>query len=202
MVFAVSLSSCALESDDVAVDDVAGDPNPGVDELGLWTGVAAPPYDAAGLALSHEVVELKPHARGDITLSASMRWRHHSAGAIDPQLSFGLVTAEGESTLLQIFENGGALQTRFDLEMTDALQIGQWYRVRLTIADAPGRPVQVRIYDQAGAEVWRSCRDGGCPATSIGAGALEDVRLNVTRVDARNGNGHIELRDLSLAPNP
>jgi hypothetical protein len=202
MVLAVSLSSCALESDDVELDDAAGDLTPADDDLGLWTGVPAPPYDAAGLALSHEVFELKPAARGDITLTASLRWRHRSAGAIDPQLSFGLVTSEGESTLLQIFENGGALQTRFDLEMTDALQIGAWYRVALTIADAPGRPVQVRIFDDAGAEVWRSCREGGCPSTSIDPGALEDVRLNVTVVDARNGNGHIEIRDLSLDPNP
>jgi len=204
LIIAVAMASCALESDDVGFDDEAvGDIDTEDDRLGLWTGVQAPPYAAAAWGLSRRDFELKPDASGDITLVAELRWRGYAAGAVSPQLTFGLVTDEGESTLLQIFESRGALHTRFDLEMSNALVAGAWYRVVLTIADAPGRPVQARIFGEDGAEVWRSCAGGAsCPSAPIDAESLETLRLSVSIYDARNGKGHIELKDLSLVPNP
>lgn len=172
------------------------------DDQGLWTEVEAPPYAAAEVGLSHNVVELKPQAAGDITLTAMLRWHDHVEGALKPQVRFGLVTPDGESTLMQIFESGGVLRTRVDLAMTDALQVGSWYQVVMTIASAPGRPVQVSIFGQDGAEVWRSCSAAACPATLLDAEDLEGVRLSVTVDDVRGGEAQVEVKDISLQRNP
>lgn len=198
---AVALGSCAAEFDDVGAD--AG-PSADGDGLDLWTRVKTPPYDAAARSRSRRVLELEPDASGDITLVTSLRWRDHSSGAVNPQVRVGLVSAAGESTLLQIFESGGALRTRVDLAMTDALEVGAWYRVVLTIADAPGRPLQVRILDEDDVEVWRSC-DGAsarCPSVQIDPADLDTLRLHVIVDDARDGEGHVELANTSLLRNP
>ncbi len=163
-----------------------------------------PPYDAAARARARRVLELEPDSSGDITLVTGLRWRDHSSGAVNPQVRVGLVSASGESTLLQIFESGGALRTRVDLAMTDALEVGVWYRVVLTIADAPGRPLQVRVFDEDDVEVWRSC-DGAaarCPSVQIDADDLDTLRVNVVVDDARDGQGHVELSNTSLLRNP
>ena len=162
-----------------------------------------PPYGAAAGTRARRVLELEPDTSGDITLVTGLRWRDGSSGAISPQVRVGLVSAAGELTLLQIFESGGAVRTRVDLAMTDALEIGVWYRVVLTIADAPGRQLHVRIFDEDEVEVWRSC-DGGarCPSVQIDDVDLETLRLNVIVDDARDGEGHVELKDTSLLRNP
>src|SRR5262245_25540320 len=94
--FALSaaLVACALDSDDVGLEEAEsnGELNNADDELGLWTGISAPPYAAGALAPTRQVFELDPQASGDITLVANLRWREHAAGAIDPQVSFGLVS--------------------------------------------------------------------------------------------------------------
>jgi hypothetical protein len=198
----VALSACTVDYDDVGLDAAPGEVGAG--DEGLWTQVEAPPYDAAGVAMTRRVLELKPDAAGDITLVAALRWNDSAAGAIDPQVTFSLASDQGESTLLQIFESGGVLRTRFDLEMTDVLQVGGWYRVVLTIADAPGRPMQVRLFGADGAEVWRSCGDGAarCPSAPIDASAPGNLRLVVSVDDARFGQAHVELKDVSLVRQP
>ena len=150
------------------------------------------------------MLELEPDASGDITLVTALRWRDLASHAVSPQVSVGLVSAAGELTLLQIFESGGALRTRVDLEMTDALEVGAWYRVVLTIGAAPGRPLQVRIIDQGDVEVWRSCGGGStsCPSVRIDPKDLDTLRLNVVVDDVRDGEGHIELKNTSLLRNP
>ena len=208
--FALSttLVSCALDSDEIGPDaDTAGENDSTNDDgLGLWTDIKKPPYHAAAISLSRSVVELKPEvSAGDITLTAALRWRDHAAGAVNPQVSFGLLSSAGEQTLLQVFENDGLLRTRVDLEMTDALEVGVWYRVAVTIADAPGRPVQARIFDQEGEEVWRSCGGAAsarCPSTQLDADDMENVRLSVIVDDLRAGEGQVEVKDISLKRNP
>ncbi len=162
-----------------------------------------PPYGAAAGTRARRVLELEPDTSGDITLVTGLRWRDGSSGAISPQVRVGLVSAAGESTLLQIFESGGAVRTRVDLAMTDALEVGVWYRVVLTIADAPGRPLQVRIFDEDEVEVWRSCDGSGarCPSVQIDDEDLDTLRLNVIVDDVRDGEGHVELKDTSLLRN-
>jgi hypothetical protein len=191
-----------LDYDDVGLDAAPGDVGSG--DEGLWTQVEAPPYDAAGVAMARRVLELKPDAAGEIKLAAALRWNDNAAGAIDPQVTFSLASSQGESTLLQIFESRGVLRTRFDLEMTDVLQVGAWYRVELTIGDAPGRLMQVRILDAEGIEVWRSCGDGAvrCPSAPVDASALGSLRLVVSVDDARYGQPHIELRDVAIVQKP
>ncbi|HKE14071.1 MAG TPA: hypothetical protein VKB80_04390 [Kofleriaceae bacterium] len=171
---------------------------------GLWTRVSKPPYHASEEPLSRRVVEFEPDSVGDITLVAGLRWRERSAGAVNPQLRVGLISAAGESTLLQVFEAGGGLRARADLEMTDALQVGAWYRLMVTISDSPGRPMQVRIADQRGVEVWRSCAgaSGSCPSMAIDPDLLDTLRVSVTVDDVQGGAGYVELRDISLVRHP
>jgi hypothetical protein len=201
---AIVLASCNA----VGTDDMDSDPVPPGQVIagddGLWTRIETPPYAAAAGALSRRVVEFEPEASGDITLVGALRWRERAAGAVSPQVRIGLVSDAGETTLLQIFEAASGLRTRADLEMTDALKVGVWYRLVLTIADAPGRPMQVRIVDDRGAEVWRSCGDGPgrCPSVQIDPDALETLRVSVTVDDVRDGDGYVELRDVSLKQNP
>jgi hypothetical protein len=199
--FSVALASCGTIGSDDESDLVPAEDSG--DDQGLWTEVAAPPYAAAELGLTHNVLELKPEVSGDITLSAMLRWHDHVAGALKPQVRFGVLTPDGESTLMQIFESGGVLRTRVDLEMTDALAVGVWYRVVMTIADAPGRPVQVRIFGQDGAELWHSCSSAAaCPSTLIDAEDLDSVRISVTVDDVRGGEAQVEVKDISLQRNP
>jgi len=199
----VVLGSCAADFDDVGPDAAVAEGIAG-DGLDLWTPIAAPPYDAAERSRARRVLELEPDGPGDITLVTALRWRDSAAGAVSPLVSVALAGAGSESTLLQIFESDGGLRARADLEMTDALEVGVWYRVTLTIADAPGRPVQVRIADADGVEVWRSC--GGeaarCPSAPIDAGDLDALRLNVTVDDLRGGEGIVQLRDTWILQNP
>jgi hypothetical protein len=198
----VAVGSCAADFDDVGADAAPSAESTGDD--GLWTRVKTPPYDVAARSRARRVLDLEPDATGDITLVTELRWRDHSSGAVNPQVRVALMSGAGESTLLQIFESGGALRTRVDLAMTDALEVGAWYRVMLTIADAPGRPLQVRIFDEDEVEVWRSC-DGAaarCPSVQIAAEDLDTLRLNVIVDDARDGEGHVELSNTSLLRNP
>jgi hypothetical protein len=171
---------------------------------GLWTRVSKPPYHLSEQPLSRRVVEFEPDAAGDITLVAGLRWRERASGAVSPQLRVGLVSAAGEATLLQVFEAGGGLRARADLEMTDALQVGAWYRLMVTIADAPGRPMQVRIADERGVEVWRSCAgaSGSCPSVEIDPDLLDTLRVSVTVDDVQGGAGYVELQDISLKRRP
>lgn len=204
--FAISalLVACALDSDDVGSDaDSVGDIGPEVG-LDLWTGVKKPkpPYRAAALSLSHRVLEMVPDSTGDILLEASLRWRDHAAGAIEPQVSFGLATDSSESILAQVFESGGQLRTRADLSMSDVLEVGAWYRVVVTIGDAPSRPVQVRILDSDDVEVWRSCDAGRCPSVQVAEAELDSLRLSITVDDLREGLGQIELKNISLKRHP
>lgn len=202
--FAISalLAACALETDELGPD---GDT---VDEIGpeagldLWTGVKKPPYRAAALTLSHRVLELSPEATGDIRLEASLRWRDNTAGAIEPQVSFGLATDSGDALLAQVFESRGQLRTRADLAMSDVLEVGAWYRVSVSIGAAPGRPVQVRILDSEDVEVWRSCDAGRCPSIRLDPTELDSLRLTVTVDDLREGLGQIELKNISLQRQP
>ena len=201
--FAISalLAACALESDDVGPDDSVGEfgPEAGLD---LWTGVKKPPYRAAALSLTHRVLELSPGAHGDIVLEAQLRWRDNTAGAIEPQVSFGLATDSSESQLAQVFESRGQLRTRADLAMSDVLEVGSWYRVAVTIGAAPSRPVQVRILDSEDVEVWRSCDAGRCPSVQVDPAELDSLRLTITVDDLREGLGQIELKNISLQRNP
>lgn len=201
--FAISalLAACALESDGVADGDTVGEfgPEAGLD---LWTGVKKPPYRAAGLALTHRVLEMSPDSSGDIVLEAQLRWRDYTAGAIEPQVSFGLATDSSESMLAQVFESRGQLRTRADLAMSDVLEVGAWYRVAVTIGDAPSRPVQVRILDTEDVEVWRSCDAGRCPSVQVEQTELDSLRLTITVDDLREGLGQIELKNISLKQQP
>lgn len=201
-----ALVAChTLDDEEIALDDEStGEFQPSTDGLGLWTQVRRPPYHIGVPALSRRLLELAPEtaAGGDITLAASLRWRDQGVGAVDPQVSFGLVGTRGESTLLQVFENDGMVRGRFDLEMTDLLEVGVWYRVVLTITEAPGRPVQARIYDDRGSLIWRSCSDAACPATQLDDADLAAVRLRITVDDMRQDNGQIEIKDISLQRNP
>jgi len=206
--FAISATmagGCAIDSDDSGPDAASdGELSPAGDSLDLWTGVKKPPYHAAALSLSHRVLELDPQSTGEISLAASLRWRDHTGGAVDPRVSFGMITSRGESTLAQVFESNGQLRSLADLAMSDVLEVGAWYRVVLTIADAPGRAVQVRLFDQGGAEVWRSCGGsaGSCPSARIDADDVQNLRLSVTVDDVREGRGQIELKDISLKQLP
>lgn len=185
------------------VDEIGPDADPAgvqsADGIELWTGARRPPYRVGAPALVRRVVELRPESPGDIDLVADIRWRDHAAGAVNPQVSIGLASARGKSTLMNFFESDGIVRARLDLAMTDVLEVGVWYRVALTISGAPDHLVQVRIYDEDGAEVWRSCGDGArCPSAPITAGDLESLRLTVTVDDVRQGEGQIELKDISL----
>ena len=200
--FAISalLAACALEPDGSDADSV-GEIGPEVG-LDLWTGVKKPPYRAAALSLSHRVLELSPDSTGDILLEASLRWRDYTGGAIEPQVTFGLATDSSEALLAQVFESRGQLRTRADLAMSDVLEVGAWYRVSVTIGEAPGRPVQVRILDSEDVEVWRSCDAGRCPSVQVDPTALDSLRLTVSVDDLREGLGQIELKNISLQRNP
>ena len=189
-----------MDVDEIGPDaDPAGDVQ-SADSFGLWTGVNRPPYYIGAPALARRVVELTPESPGDINLVAELRWRDHAAGAVNPQVSIGLASARGESTLMNFFESDGIVRARLDLAMTDVLEVGVWYRVAMTISGAPDHLVQVRIHDEDGVEVWRSCGDGSarCPSAPITAGDLDTLRLTVTVDDVRQGAGQIELRDISL----
>jgi hypothetical protein len=196
---AIALASCVIDSDEVGPDaQPVGEIVSSESDLGLWTGVKRPPYAASTMAPSRRVLELKPQSSGEITLSASLRWSDLTSSAISPQVSVALVSDVSESTLLQVFESGGLLRARADLAMTDVLEPNVWYRVVLTIADAPNRLMQVRVFDAAG-EVWRSCGDGStrCPSVQIDADELASLRLSVVVDDAREG-GQVELQNVSL----
>ena len=202
--FALSalLAACALESDGLGSDaDSVGDigPEAGLD---LWTGVKKPPYRAAALSLTHRVLEMSPDSTGDIRLEAQLRWRDNTAGAIEPQVSFGLATDSSELLLAQVFESRGQLRTRADLAMSDVLEVGAWYRVSVTIGDAPSRPVQVRILDSEDVEVWRSCDAGRCPSVQVDPTELDSLRLTIAVDDLREGLGQIELKNVSLKQHP
>jgi hypothetical protein len=197
----VASGSCAADFDDVEAD--AAPSSEATDDDGLWTRVKNPPYAVGAGVRARRVLELEPDTSADITFVTDLRWRGRSSGAVNPQVGVALVSEAGESTLLQIFESGGALRARVDLAMTDALEVGVWYRVVLTIADAPGNPVQVRIFEEGGVEVWRSCDGSGarCPSVQIDDEDLDTLRLNVIVDDVRDGEGHVELKDTSLLRN-
>jgi hypothetical protein len=197
----IALVSCnAMDVDDVGPDaDEAADIQSS-DAFGLWTGAKRLPYRVGGPAVSRRVVELAPGSSGPITMVAALRWRDHSAGAVNPQVNIGLASARGESTLLHVFESDGVLRAGVDLAMTDVLEVGVWYRVVLTISEAPGRLVQATIFDENAVEVWRSCGDGAtrCPSAPIDAHDLQSLRVTITVDDVRQGQGQVELKDISL----
>jgi hypothetical protein len=197
---AISMASCVLDSDEYGPDAqpsgeiVSGDE----DNFGLWTGIRRPPYAASVQSSSRQVFELQPESPGGFQLAAALRWPELTAGEISPQVSIGLTSARSESTLLQIFASGGLVRARADLAMTDALEPGVWYRVVVTVGDAPARQLQVSIFDDSG-EVWRSCGGAAaCPSVQIDQADLASLRLSVIVDDAREG-GQIELKNVSLA---
>lgn len=194
---AISMASCVLDSDAYGPD---AQPNGEIvsDDDGLWTGISRPPYAASVQSSTRKVYELQPESPGGFQLAAALRWPELRAGEVSPQVSVGLTSARSESTLLQIFASGGLVRARADLAMTDALVPGVWYRLVVTVGDAPARQLQVSIFDDRG-EVWRSC--GGataCPSVQIDQADLASLRLSVIVDDAREG-GQIELKNLSLA---